>query len=339
MKRIILLLLSAVLVINTVFSQEYHPHDLGKLKAFLVQPSAIAGKTNGEQLGLTASEVSVLDASESWVSGVEGVVWTKVVPKRLSEIKWYGKKLAGNLDASGLPSLSSVNYGYNQLTTLDMRDCESLTLLQCYSNRLTVLDIGGCTSLVSLECSGNELTTVDISGSRLLVYLNCRVNKLTTLDLTDNTSLETINCGSNPLTDMTVGFLIPPPPDNGAIDGWEYLERLLFPDVSVATLHVPAATAPLYQAARVWRDFGNIVESGSVSTAFLPSPLVTVFFSANTLSVLTPNNETVTVYSANGSLLFRSSKLPGAATFPIGHLPKGVIIVKGSTGWVRKIFR
>jgi hypothetical protein len=57
------------------------------------------------------------------------------------------------------------------------------------------------------------------------------------------------------------------------------------------------------------------------------------------LSVLTPFSETLTLYSPSGSLLFRSSKLPGHATFTIGHLPKGVIIVKGSTGWSRKLFR
>jgi hypothetical protein len=99
-------------------------------------------------------------------------------------------------------------------------------------------------------------------------------------------------------------------------------------------------TAALYRVADEWKNFGTIIEDPSLSTAFLPSsPLVSVFSVGTTLSVLSPVSESLTLYSSSGSLLYRSSKLPGHATFNISHLPKGVIIVKGSTGWVRKIFR
>jgi hypothetical protein len=148
------------------------------------------------------------------------------------------------------------------------------------------------------------------------------------LDVSGCTALTRLYCGDNPLTDLTVGWTTIPS-----------LYYLSLPDVSQATLHVPHGTAALYRAADYWKDFGTIIEDPALSTEVLPSPSVSVFSVGTTLSVLTPNNETVTVYSANGSLLFRSSKLPGQATFTIGHLPKGVIIVKGSTGWVRKLFR
>jgi hypothetical protein len=99
-------------------------------------------------------------------------------------------------------------------------------------------------------------------------------------------------------------------------------------------------TAALYRVADEWKNFGTIIEDPSLSTAFLPSPpLVSVFSVGTTLSVLTPSSESILLYSPSGSLLYRSSKLPGPATFTIGHLPKGAIIVKSSTGWVRKIFR
>jgi YD repeat-containing protein len=57
------------------------------------------------------------------------------------------------------------------------------------------------------------------------------------------------------------------------------------------------------------------------------------------LTVNTPSAERIGVYSVSGSLLYQAQKPAGEATFNLGHLPKGVYIVKGSSGWVRKIVR
>jgi hypothetical protein len=340
MKRIILVLAWATIATGSAMAQEYDAHDLGKLKAFLIQPSATSGKSNGEQLGLNASEVASLNASDEWVSKISGLAWTEAIPKRISEVSWTQVNIAGDLDMSGLESLKWAFFQYNQLSSMNLRGCTALTISWAFNNHLTSADISGCELLTNLDCHVNELTTLDVTGCVSLENLHCYNNQLTTLDLRHSTSLRELWCRDNPLLDMTLGCLTPPPLTNGATDNLSVIFYLEIPfDLSNATLYVPKGTAALYRAADAWKRFGNIVESGSVSTAFLPSPLVSVFSVGTTLSVLTPNNETVTVYSSSGSLLFRSSKLPGHATFNISHLPKGVIIVKGSTGWRRKIFR
>jgi hypothetical protein len=375
MKRIILLL-SAMLSITVAKSQEFNPHDVSKLKAFLIQPSAVAGKTNGEQLGLSAAEVASLDGSESWQWKVVG--WSESVPRRVTHIYWDDKGVAGSLDVSGCEALTNLRFcdnqvtsldashdpvlwelvcvsnqltsldvsgceslkwlscGDNQLTALDVRGSKLLTILHCRSNRLRSLNISSCTSLENLSCQRNQLTTLDVSSCEALTQLLCHNNLLTFLDFSHNMVLSSVWCDSNPLTAMTVPWLTPIPAtwidETGAT-----LTHLLMPDVSKATLHVPQGTKNLYRSAEVWKDFRWILEPGEVSTAEISPLNVIVYLSGTTLSVLTPVSETLTLYSSSGSLLFQSSKLPGHATFTISHLPKGVIIVKGSTGWVRKV--
>jgi hypothetical protein len=41
----------------------------------------------------------------------------------------------------------------------------------------------------------------------------------------------------------------------------------------------------------------------------------------------------------NGAPVFQVEKTSGQAVFQLHHLPKGVYIVRGSSGWTRKILR
>jgi hypothetical protein len=63
-----------------------------------------------------------------------------------------------------------------------------------------------------------------------------------------------------------------------------------------------------------------------------------VWYSGGVLSVGTPLREVVTVYSLSGSPVFSAEKAAGRATFRLPHLPGGVYIVRGGSGWARKIF-
>jgi hypothetical protein len=53
--------------------------------------------------------------------------------------------------------------------------------------------------------------------------------------------------------------------------------------------------------------------------------------------VNSPPAEQIEVYSVSGALLYRAQKASGKATFRLNHLPKGVLIVKGGSGWVKKV--
>jgi uncharacterized protein YjdB len=67
---------------------------------------------------------------------------------------------------------------------------------------------------------------------------------------------------------------------------------------------------------------------------------VKVVFGQSTLLINSPDEETIMVYSFTGRLLFADKKPAGEYTFPIGYrINDKAVIVKGSTGWVKKISR
>jgi predicted Kef-type K+ transport protein len=59
----------------------------------------------------------------------------------------------------------------------------------------------------------------------------------------------------------------------------------------------------------------------------------------NRLYVNTPVAERIAVYSLSGIQMYQSKKQPGIATFDLHSLPRGVLIVRGDSGWVKKIVR
>jgi hypothetical protein len=73
------------------------------------------------------------------------------------------------------------------------------------------------------------------------------------------------------------------------------------------------------------------------STSSIPSLSLTS--SSSLLTISSPCSEVITLYSLGGSLLLEANKEKGSTGIAIGHLPKGVLIVRGSSGWTRKIIR
>jgi hypothetical protein len=66
---------------------------------------------------------------------------------------------------------------------------------------------------------------------------------------------------------------------------------------------------------------------------------ISVNCSGEVLTVTSPLAESIAVYSFGGQLLFRDNKQAGAATFILPGTPEKILIVKGSSGWVKKTVR
>jgi hypothetical protein len=65
-----------------------------------------------------------------------------------------------------------------------------------------------------------------------------------------------------------------------------------------------------------------------------------IVYARGVLSVNTPQAERIEVYSISGQLLYNTrKKTSGTETFRIGHLPRGILIARGSSGWVKKIIQ
>ena len=95
MKRTLYTLVALILCIGGMSAKKTNGGELASLQAFLQQP-ALEAATNAEALGITT-----LANPASW----EGV---KVENGHVTEIKWDSKKLAGQLNLSDMPMLSSL---------------------------------------------------------------------------------------------------------------------------------------------------------------------------------------------------------------------------------------
>jgi hypothetical protein len=57
------------------------------------------------------------------------------------------------------------------------------------------------------------------------------------------------------------------------------------------------------------------------------------------LYVNTPVAERIAIYSLDGRMIYQAQKQSGIATFNLYSLPRGVLIVRGDSGWVKKIIK
>jgi hypothetical protein len=64
-----------------------------------------------------------------------------------------------------------------------------------------------------------------------------------------------------------------------------------------------------------------------------------VYYFNDILTVNTLLAEQVDVYSVSSALAYHARKASGTATFNLGHLPKGVYIARGGSGWTTKIVK
>ena len=84
----------------------------------------------------------------------------------------------------------------------------SLTYLNCGGNQLTSLDVSKNMALEWLYCDENQLTSLDISKNTALKWFSCSENLLTSLDVSKNTNLTFIICFSNMIKDTGMDNLV-----------------------------------------------------------------------------------------------------------------------------------
>jgi hypothetical protein len=110
-------------------------------------------------------------------------------------------------------------------------------------------------------------------------------------------------------------------------------------------LQVPAGSESAYQTAAVWNEFKITgrnepaeSKSGETGLELIETNPLTVI-ADGTLTVNSPVSERIYIYSVSGALLYQTQKGVGEAKFDINHLSQGVLIVKGSSGWVTKTMK
>ena len=118
-----------------------------------------------------------------------------------------------SVDGKGIHSLKGIEYftqltdlrcGYNELSSLDVRNNTALTYLFCPNNQITTLDVRNNTVLKGLSCSYNQLSALDVRNNTALKGFYCDHNTITTLDISKNTALGELTCNRNQLSTLDV---------------------------------------------------------------------------------------------------------------------------------------
>lgn len=111
-------------------------------------------------------------------------------------------------------------------------------------------------------------------------------------------------------------------------------DKWIFSDIifdNNCRLYVPAGSEAAYKNAEVWKRF-VIVEGLPTGIADVDRQAVKVCTSGGVLHVDSPAAERISIYSVTGTLLYSTQKPAGETTVNINHR-KGVLIVRGSSGW------
>ena len=236
---VMLMVLGLLPVVAFADPGEYNANDLARIKAFLEQPSAEAGKTNAEQLGFDVDDPS------TWID-----IWNDDAPKRVSYIRWNDQSLAGTLNLAGCEKLGVLRFQQNAITSLVISGCVELTDLDCSKNsietlsvsdsinlqyflcsdnKISMLDLSANTELRVLGCANNKIDTLDLKSNPLIDELYCENNKLTSLDLSAQTDIWVLECGNNMITSLSPKA--------------EFIERLYCENNKLTSLDLSAVTA------------------------------------------------------------------------------------------------
>ena len=193
------LLFLSVFLSASLFGQNVYIPD-ANFKANLVGNSQINTNTDTEIQVSEASSFSgtiyCMSANIADLTGIEAFT-------SLTELNCGYNQLT-SLDVSQNIGLTTLYCGNNQLIVLDVSQNIGLTILGCPTNHLTSLDISQNLALVSLGCGGNLLTTIDVSQNTALTWFNCAYNDLISLDVSQNIGLTELHCSGNQLTDLDV---------------------------------------------------------------------------------------------------------------------------------------
>ena len=118
-------------------------------------------------------------------------------------------------------ALTSLDCGFNMITSLDVSKNTELTMLDCSFNALTSLNVSTNTALTGLFCYDNQLSSLDVSTNTALTDLFCHGNQLTSLDVSKNTLLEYLEIDRNQIKGAAMDALVESLPvissDNGML--------------------------------------------------------------------------------------------------------------------------
>ena len=327
MKRAILLFLSMLLVTGNVWSQGGPtPFD------FTVSPTSINIKKFGaEYFEITTSKDWKVSCDASWIS----IHTTSGMANKTTTFAVYFYSLQNSTSEIRTANIEVSSGGVTKLIKITQNVYKE--------------DV-----IANISSVGNNKGTIDLyidipSGNLLTGEFTVTMPNALSLDK-ENTVLaqEFQNNHSLDISDKEKGswiLKISPKVSTGGSSGDTFKKIATIAyiiddeaatgryDVNISNLDITLSNKTTIKENKVSVSVSYV---SSVGNPFMDNT-VKVIYNNNTLSVNSPSNESINVYSLTGALIFSQPKPEGEIIYQINRLPKGVLIVKGGSGWVKKI--
>ena len=143
--------------------------------------------------------------------------------KTITKISYSGsnkedsEKISSTKGIEKLTSLTDLDLGYNNISSIDLSENTKLTSLNLSENNLSSIDLSKNTELTGLNLGYNNLSNIDLSKNTLLTELDLNHNNLHSIDISKNTELTDLDLSVNnlsnidlskntELTDLDLGF-------------------------------------------------------------------------------------------------------------------------------------
>lgn len=133
----------------------------------------------------------------------DGVVLTSNIDN-ISSLNVSWKNISDLSGIEDFTALTSLNCGYNSLTTVNITQNTLLTSFSCFQNQLVSLDVSQNLALIELHCGGNQLSSIDVTQHTSLQNLGCCCNQLSSINVSQNLALNRLVCGDNQLSSIDV---------------------------------------------------------------------------------------------------------------------------------------
>ena len=150
--------------------------------------------------GLTNEQLGRMSSLDCWSRNITDTTGLELMTS-LTDLELGGNQFT-SIDLSKNVNLTGLGLWGNLLTSIDLSKNVNLTELYLYNNQLTSIDISKNVNLTELNLTENQLTSIDLSKNVNLTYLDLRYNQLTSIDLSKNVNLTELNLSENQLTSI-----------------------------------------------------------------------------------------------------------------------------------------
>lgn len=237
----------------------------------------------------------------------------KVLQSRVSGLTHLDVSNCGINDLTGIEdfiSLTYLNCGTNNLSSIDVSKNTSLHTFACYGNDLTHLDVSKNLALASLGCEFNDLTELNVSKNTALLRLDFDSNKLTDIDLSANTELTTLLCSSNYLNYLDVS-------NNTKLSGMSCTKN---PNLASICVHDMQTALALFDkdASASWTTCKlttSVDTEETIALSIFPNP------SNGNFRICTQHNAQVLIYDAMGKEIMNTTISVGSTDLKTLTLP------------------